>query len=123
MQILQILYIRRVVFWASGRILGGAMGHNATFGGMLYVFLLLIFLPLLPYFLYLLHNKIIQAKNALNRLFFYLTFFLCICIYCFVLFEFHSNNFLFYVGIIIVYAIIFVVIRRSKRSKNETSTK
>lgn len=75
MQFLKILYICWVVFWAFGCILGGVMGHNATFGGMLYVFLLLIFLPLLPYFLYLLHNKIIQAKNALNRLFFYLTFF------------------------------------------------
>lgn len=38
MRILKILYICWIVFWAFGCILGGVMGYNATFGGILYIY-------------------------------------------------------------------------------------
>ena len=45
MQVLKILYICWMIFWALGCIIGGAMWHNATFLGILGLFVKLATMP------------------------------------------------------------------------------
>ncbi|MWV62939.1 hypothetical protein DCO58_01515 [Helicobacter saguini] len=116
MKTLKIFYICWVMFWGLGCVIGGAMGHNATFLGMLYLFFLLILMPLFPYFFYLIYEKINKAKRLFFVVVLYLLLLLCVILYYFILFfEFHSDSFLFYLINTIVCIAIFIIIYKNKR--------
>ena len=100
-----MLYICWIIFCGLVCIIGGAMGHNATFEGVLYSFFLLCLFPFLPYFYYLVYEKTKTAKNI----------FIIICCYLLLSTIVRADQIiLFYAGII-MHVITFIIIYKNKR--------
>ncbi len=111
-----MLYICWIIFCGLVCIIGGAMGHNATFEGVLYSFFLLCLFPFLPYFYYLVYEKTKTAKNIFIVICCYLLLFIII-ICCYLLLSTivrADQIILFYAGII-MHVITFIIIYKNKR--------
>lgn len=128
MEVLKVLYFTWVILWGFGCILGYFGGYNATFAGMLCVFVLLCLFPLLPYFYYLIYKKAKEAKNIFIAICYYLILFIIFCCYVFLVILVYLNyqrneEVLFYLSGIIIHIIIFVAIYIIKRKSNESSSR
>ncbi len=110
-----MLYICWIIFCGLVCIIGGAMGHNATFEGVLYSFFLLCLFPFLPYFYYLVYEKTKTAKNIFIVICCYLLLFIIICCYLLLSTIVRADQIiLFYAGII-MHVITFIIIYKNKR--------